>query len=166
MIIKYLNNTKDVVAMKLENDGVFVTEDIHNNIFAITKDYSEQCKYTCIIGSTYFIFNEDEIKGLYSAIETLALSNGDRLSGKGETITDGWSFNKYKARSFMQAFGIIADRGLLGDIKLYCCVKKNINSYYLEKCGRRLGGTLNDWYRTVCDLHELKEIYGIWERSM
>lgn len=166
MKIKAYNGTKDLTALKLESNGIYVTEDCDNNLFAITRTKKELCKYTCIYGATFFIFDEKELDAIYSAINSMAESNGDNISTLGEVIKDGCSYNKYNSKSGRYLVGAIKDRALLGDIKLYCTKRKNNQYYFLEQNGRRLGGTLSDWNRTVYDLLELKENYGVWERSM
>lgn len=166
MKIKYINNTKELIAMKLEEDGSYVSEDINNNVFAINRDSNGYCKFTCIYGATYFIFSELEIELIYNAVKTMAINNEKDITGYGSVISDGWAYNKYKTHSSRQIVGKIVDKGVLGVNKLYCTKKRDERYYFLESGGRRIGGTIQDWNKTVDDLYELKEQYGIWERSM
>ena len=158
MKLKRCEENKVAVAAKYESSGVYVTEDLYNNVFLLDLDQYNNCRYASIYGTTYFTFNDNEIKILQMVIKKLAQLNNDKMDDDPKTLKTGNS--KYNVSAVVNKVDI-------NNMVLYSIHLNSTDTYYyfLEDNHRRIGGTFNEWTQAFQDWKDLKENFLLWLRN-
>ena len=150
-----------MLAASYESSGLFVTEDVKNNVFAMDRSADGVIRYACMYGTTVTTFYEFEIPVLEMLINSYANTLKEESEATEEYVHLRWAYKNYKTKPDK-----ILAKDKLGECKFYVSMGAQTVRYWIEQGEYRIGGTLAEWRHTLYDWKDLARCFEEWEKSM